>query len=199
MDAETIIAIIGGVVAVASALTNILPTPASDANVILRYGYQVIEFLALVGSRTKEHPDAAKAALAAFQAAQKGDIATAASEAAVAYQGLSKQSAVPPAAIVLMAIMPIGLYGCTSDGQLSPNVQKIVTAACQIDAAVAPALVKAGSVVTTVIAPELAPAVAAADAADQIAHQAVQNACAALGGTPVSVTTSTVATAPVAK
>ena len=204
MDTNSLIEIAGAIVTVASAITAIIHTPATDAPAWQRYLYLVVEKLALVGARTKENPAAAQAALQAFRAATKGDLASAAAEAAVAYQGLSAQpinavvsTATPTSIVAALGIAAaVGVGGCTSTGQMSPAVQQIVMASCQIDAAFAPAAVKIGSVVTTAIAPELAPAVAAADAVDQVAHQAVQSACAAVGGVAVAVTTTTTVTAP---
>ncbi len=87
---------------------------------------------------------------------------------------------------ILAALALSALTGCTP-AQLAKN-QAIVSAACTYDANVVPGLVTAGNTTAVIVDPSSAPAVAALGAADQIAHVAVQAACASVGGVPVAVT-----------
>lgn len=76
------------------------------------------------------------------------------------------------------------LAGCTSTGDLTPQAQKIVGAACKIDAATQP--------VAVTVAP-----VAVQTTDNLLVHPIVVQACAAVGGTPVAATV-TPAVTPVA-
>lgn len=87
------------------------------------------------------------------------------------------------------------LGACSPTGQLTPQAQNVVNVLCAADKN-APAVVNGVGVLVTIADPATVGAVSAADAADQLAHPAVQAACAAVGaGAPQSVT---VTPAPVA-
>ena len=89
MDVTSIIAAIGTIVTIASALTNIVPTPASTAPSWQRIGYQALEWVAIVGIKTKDNPDAVKSALLAFDAAKDKNYVGAITAADATYRALT--------------------------------------------------------------------------------------------------------------
>lgn len=95
MDTQTLLAIAGVACMVASALTNLLPTPTADAPAWWRWLYRAIELLALVGRRTKDNPAAAAEVVAAYWSIQDANYATAAKHADAAYRALKGPSAHP--------------------------------------------------------------------------------------------------------
>ena len=197
MDVQTLALIATGIVTVASALTNLIPTPAPTAPTWQRILYRGLEAAALVFGGAKENPAAVKAITDTVKALENKAYPTAAVSAVDAYEQLTGRglclpgirpaltAATAPTTLgvaVATAIGVCGLSACTSTGALTPATAQALAVACQVDAALQPVLVTLAPAVAAVVAP-----IAASDTA--LVHPGVVAACAALAANsrPVAV------------
>ena len=167
------------------------PPPNTTAGKI----YRLIEFAAVAVGKAKQIgipvPTATtleSAAVAEFAASQKEG-------RPYSMENVMKSLTNTAAAVALFMVAAVTLSACATNpttGQvtLTPGAQAVVNVACTFDQLAPGAVVRVGAIVQ-LVNPAQAGNVALATQADQLAHPAVQSACAALGASPAAVTIGT--------